>query len=158
MNMPKRPSTASCVSRRKFICMVLVLLTCSIAGWWAFTVRKRDGMSIIIAVLRKRLGYLSLDDGGMKRFADDYERHADPSTKRRLGRLGLIAPAYKVLDLAKVAPGMRWVTAVEDKIVCQFLLSSDFFMHDANETRIVHYIGYYDSYVRLCGNTLARFH
>jgi hypothetical protein len=39
----------------------------------------------------------------------------------------------------------------------QFLLSTDFFMHGADEARLLKYVGYYDPNMVVCNNPLARF-
>lgn len=74
--------------------------------------------------------YLEFDTGVVDRFETDYRRH--------VGR--------------RLEPG-RW----PDHVRAQFLLSTDFFRFDADESRVIAYVGFYDASVTACGNPFARF-
>jgi hypothetical protein len=74
--------------------------------------------------------YLNVDPAALQAFQDDYRRH----TGRHLD-------------------SGRW----PDQVQAQFLLSTDFFRFDADETRLISYVGYYDPAVTPCNNPLARF-
>jgi hypothetical protein len=74
--------------------------------------------------------FLDFEDGALDAFEADYRRHG--------GRL---------------ADRDRWPELVQ----AQFLLSTDFFRFDADESRVISYVGYYDPAVRPCNNPFSRF-
>jgi hypothetical protein len=74
--------------------------------------------------------YLTLGPGVLEAFEADYERYVGP-----------------------LPPRDRWPDAMQ----AQFLLSTDFFRFDADESRLVSYAGFYDATVTPCNNPLARF-
>jgi len=74
--------------------------------------------------------YLSFGAGVIERFESDYQRH-----------LGL-----------RLEPG-RW----PERAKTQLLLSTDFFHFDADESRVIGYVAFYDPAVAACSNPFARF-
>jgi hypothetical protein len=73
---------------------------------------------------------LKLDAGVVERFEADYLRHVGE----------------------RLAPG-RWPDAAR----AQLLLSTDFFRFDADESRVIQYVAFYDPSLAPCSNPLARF-
>ena len=80
--------------------------------------------------LRAHFHYLTFDPAAAVQYIEDL-RHYNPtfSTRQPLG----------------------------PDIHTQFLLSTDFFRHDADESREIYYVGFYHPYVTPCNNPLARF-
>ena len=107
---------------------------------WRFNVAKpEDG---ILAVLRKQLDYLHLDETGVRTFAAELaQRGLVNETKLRWLAFG--APLYAITDLAAAAPE-KWIAHGEERIVSLYLLSSDFFQNGADESRLVRYLAFYD--------------
>jgi hypothetical protein len=94
---------------------------------------RQDRPSAPAAAVPARSGpfpYLNVDPAAFDAFESDHRRHAG----RRLER-------------------NQW----SDEVQTQFLLSTDFFRFDADETRLISYVGYYDPSVTPCNNPLARF-
>ncbi len=82
------------------------------------------------ARLRAHFHYLDLDPAGVSQFFDDLRRYRpDLSPRRPLG------PSVHNL----------------------FLLSTDFFRYGGDETRRLHYVGFYDPAITPCNNPLATF-
>jgi hypothetical protein len=109
-------------------------------GLWRFHAAKdEDG---IVAVLKKRLDYLQLDEAGVHAFAMDLAgRKSIDSTKLRLLAFG--APLYEYTDVSAVAPEYL-LEHGEERIVSLYLLSSDFFRNGSDESRLVRYVAFYD--------------
>lgn len=82
-----------------------------------------------IEFVRARLSHLELDPDGLRRFVED---KLDRSTDDESG------------------------IVLSDDLARQFLLSSDFFLHEQDEHRTIQYFAYFDPYERGCGNTIAR--
>jgi hypothetical protein len=80
--------------------------------------------------LRAHFEYLDLDPVGVERYFQDCLRYR-PDFSRRM--------------------------ALRDEDYTRYLLSSDFFRHDADESRRIQYVRFYDPSVGACGNPFARF-
>ena len=116
-----------------------------------------DKEAAVARMLHKRLYYLSLDPGGVAQFAKDViANNAISGTKLLL--LDAMGPLYTRLDRQ---PGKRQNDDLrhgEERLVGQFLLSSDFFQNGADESNVVRYLGYFDGSkdIRGCSNPFAR--
>lgn len=139
------------MNRRQFSAAALIATVLGAAGLRYAMSRDQDG---IIAAIRKRLGYLRLDEAGLRRFADDLAAtHEISSTRLRV--VGAAAPLYQRIEprhWTTVGPAVRHS---EDHVTTQYLLSSDFFINGADEKRLVRYLGLYDA-MRPCANPFAR--
>ena len=126
--------------RRQFLAAFIAGLTGLVT--WRFIGSSDE--NAIIAVLQKRLDYLQLDDNGLHAFARDLvARKVMSSNKLRM--LDVAGPVYAQLTVTSYGNALtRAVRHGEERIVTLYLLSSDFFLTGADETRIVRYQGYYD--------------
>ena len=109
----------------------------------------------IVAVLDKRLNYLRLDPAGVRAFANDLAAR-DIVSQPRLRLVEMVEPVYSHVALTGDSFVARAVRHGEDRIVTLFLLSSDFFDENADEARMVRYLGFYDPLRRPCRNPFAR--
>lgn len=136
-------------------------LAAGIAGFsglvtWRF-IRSSDE-DAIIAVLKKRLDYLLLDDNGLHAFARDLIAQKIISSGK-LRMLDVAGPVYTQLSVTSHRNALTHaVRHSEERIVTLYLLSSDFFLTGADETKLVRYYGYYDPirHPRPCGNPFSR--
>lgn len=112
-----------------------------------------DPEQAIVAVLRKRLDYLRLDDDGLAAFARDVLRR-DAVSKTRLRALSAVGLMALPLDVVGVRPAV--LRNGEERIVTFYLLSTDFFANGADVSRVVRYLGYYDPFLRPCQNPFPR--
>ena len=141
-------------NRRQFLALGIAGLTGLVT--WRF-IRSSDE-DAIIAVLKKRLDYLSLDENGLRVFARDLvAQNIISSNKLRV--LDFAGPVYTQLALTSHGNALtRAIRHGEERIVTQYLLSSDFFQNGADETRKVRYYRYYDPArnPRPCSTPFAR--
>ena len=138
-------------SRRTFIAAACAGLLG--AGGWRFF-RAHDEEAILM-VLRKRLDYLKMDPAGMRAFATDLaSRRLLSSTRLRL--MMSFGPWYRRADLNGQGFLAVAIRHGEERIVSNYLLSSDFFINGADQTRVVKYLGFYDP-LHACSNPFARF-
>jgi hypothetical protein len=108
----------------------------------------------ILAVLRKRLDYLQLDEEGLLSYARDLaDSHRIASF--RLRWVQMIGPLYTHFDSLGRNPIAHSVRHGEERIVSTYLLSSDFFINGQDESRLVRYLGFYDP-LKACANPFAR--
>lgn len=138
------------MKRRTFL-----ISTAAIAGGaLAWRVSRSRDAAAIAKVVQKQLHYLKLDAAGVERFARDMsERKAISSFRLRIiDSAGVLYTAFTPARGGRIDQAMRHG---EDRIVTQYLMSSDFFAHGADESRIVRYLGYYDPLVA-CNNPFAR--
>ena len=109
---------------------------------------------MLVAVLRKHLGYLNINESDFQRFAAEF-----PLPSRSVSRMswaGIAAPVYSWTGLGKLVPATSRFRRLEENIVGTFLLSTDFFWRGSDEEREILYVGYYDPYQRPCQNPFAR--
>jgi hypothetical protein len=95
------------------------------------------------AYLRENFDYLRLEvtDEQLRGFVADYRRHH--------------APLQRALWHRVRGWGEGSYTRQMDQLATTFLLSTDFFLNDADESQPVHYVMFYHPYVSPCWNPLA---
>lgn len=79
--------------------------------------------------LRAHFSYLTLDPAGVERYFADYQKYR---------------------GLSRHAP-------LSGDACTRYLMSTDFFRHGADESKTVHYVGFYDPDHTPCNNPLATF-
>ncbi len=80
--------------------------------------------------IREHFSYLQLERGAVRRFLHEFEQANGKGVAK---------------------------TTDHSRLAMQFLLSTDFFHHDADESRMVRYSRLADPYVNPCYNPLVRF-
>jgi hypothetical protein len=138
------------MQRRTFLLSAAAAI-CAAIGWDFATSKDQ---AAIIKVLHKKLYYLRLDDAGVRRFAVDIDRLGIVSSLR----LHTIDAADGLYTRHTLNPDHALGRALrhgEDRVVTQYLISSDFFSNGADKNRTVNYLGYYDPSVP-CNNPFAR--
>ena len=127
--------------RRAVLAGLVSALSLGAGAWWWWREeepRKQESADPLVELtaqtLQQILPYLQLDDAGLARFARDLRT----------------AGQYHVLRRARSgdSKAREWLGQ-------QFLLSSDFFWHEAEESRTIGYRSYYDPYVHPCANPFA---
>jgi hypothetical protein len=130
------------MTRRRFLqvvacCGVTAAAVGSVVWRKRLTALYSRGMRPFVALLRtpeQRLhdhfSYLDLDPAGVAQYFVDYERYRAPFHRR---------------------------SPLPPDACMRYLLSTDFFRHDANASRQIRYVGFYDPDVTPCNNPLARF-
>ena len=153
-------SSSRTVSRRGFLkaaALVIVAAGVSVVGLLLMPLsRGTRGSQTIVDILHARFPYLRLDSDGSERFAKDFVARLTGSEQRDLASLArlLAVSGWTGFRLPGIA---RRIEEFGDKASSSFLLGSDFFRHDADESRVVRYLGYYDPYTTRCRNPMARF-
>jgi hypothetical protein len=139
------------MKRRAFLSFGLAGGLVGLGAWRTLCTTQQEA---VVAVLRKRLNYLQLDEANLRRFAQDaVARQAVSGPRLRL--LAAAGPLYSQIALSGHDLISEGVRHGEERVVTLFLLSSDFFQNGRDETRPVRYVSYYDP-VQACGNPFAR--
>jgi hypothetical protein len=139
------------MKRRTFLLSGATALT-GLAAWKFFGA---NPVAVIQMIVRKRLDYLTLDPDGVQKFAQDMAA-LHVISKPRIQTLSLISPAYAQFSLSSGHSRFAYLLRHgEDRIVSTYLISSDFFINGADETRAVKYLGLLDSRIA-CSNPFAR--
>jgi hypothetical protein len=138
------------MKRRTFLASATALLA-GVIGWRAAASSPESAVS---KVIHKKLGYLKLDAEGVRRFAADLvvRKAISPARLRAIDAAGAL---YTGLSMSHDGALDNAVRHGEDRIVTQYLISSDFFKNGADKSRTVQYLGYYDPLVA-CNNPFAR--
>jgi hypothetical protein len=109
---------------------------------------------IIIAILKRRVGYLKTEARSFERFATEYVDYKREYVAQ-LARLSVIALPFTYVTLYRWLPMGHPLRRLEDNVVTKYLLSSDFFMHGADESRTVKYLSFYEPQHVPCRNPFA---
>jgi hypothetical protein len=143
------------MKRRHFIIGSLGFVAVAAAGVWGAEYLTE---SEIVSGIRRRLGFLHFDDAGLHAFAKDYIRTMlakRPSWYRW---------KYHFHSLFSKPAAAQWGISndkrtrreqLEDSFATIFLLSSDFFVKGADESRSIQYLSYYDP-MHPCSDPFAR--
>jgi hypothetical protein len=139
------------MKRRTFLLSGAAALS-GLAAWKFFGA---NPVGVIQMIVRKRLDYLTLDPQGVQKFAQDMAA-LHVISKPRIQTLSLIRPAYAQFSLSSGHSRFAYLLRHgEDRIVSTYLISSDFFINGADETRVVKYLGLLDPRIA-CSNPFAR--
>jgi hypothetical protein len=143
------------MKRRQFLLGGLAVI--AVAGLGVLGFGRGAAEAKIVALLRQRLNFLHLEEAGLRAFAHD-----------QLGVLLAKRPTWnrwKYHFLSVFSKSItRWNTSsdkrtrserIVDNMASTYLLSSDFFINGADQSRVVTYIALYDP-MRPCGNPFAR--
>jgi hypothetical protein len=133
---------------------VLLAGLAGIAGIVGLRVAFSSPESAIVKVLRKKLCYLKLEPSGVQRFARDLAARNEISGAR-LRIIDSAGPLYTAPALSSHTKLNDGILHGEERVTTLYLMSSDFFKNGADESREVHYVGYYDPMVA-CNNPFAR--
>lgn len=124
-------------------------LVAGVAGFtglvtWRFV--RSSPESAIMTVVKERLDYLLLEENGLHEFARDLVAQKILSSNK-LRMLNVAGPLYTQLAITSYKnPLSHAVWQREERIVSMYLMSSDFFLSGADETRLVRYTGFYDPF------------
>jgi hypothetical protein len=145
------------LGRRKFLLGGLAVVV--VAGVGVVAVGPAAARAKVAAIVRRRLSFLKLDEAGLQAFA--YDQVSDLLAKRPTWNRW----KYHFLSaFSKSFMNGRWNTSTDrrtrserlaDNLSSLYLLSSDFFLNHADESRVVKYVSLYDP-MRPCGNPFAR--
>jgi hypothetical protein len=139
------------MKRRSFF-LGAAAAACAAAGWTFHSAKDED---VIAMVIQERLPYLKLDPQGVKQFASDMAALKSLS-RTRMRLLRMIRPLYQRFELSAAENAIAYrLRHGEERIVSLYLLSTDFFINGADESRVVNYIGLLDRR-RPCSNPFAR--
>ena len=121
------------LTRRVFVTSLLgaAALTAG-AGAWHWDSLRREW---IVRKLTAHFDYLDIDPAEVRRFVDTFEQYRYPIRRNPLKLL--LGP-------------------LPDEIYMNYLSSTDFFIHDADESRPVRFVALYDPYVSPCYNPFRR--
>jgi hypothetical protein len=140
-------------TRRGFLYATLGLLTLGVGAFAADIVSEHE----IVALVRKRLSFLNLDEGGLKSFAHDYIA-AILAKRPTWGRIKFHVLSMFARPVARYgfsSDNRNRKQRLADNLATLYLLSSDFFTSESNEKAVVQYVNLYDP-MRACGNPFAR--
>lgn len=136
------------VNRRRLLAIAGIgavgVTLASLASW-----RTAHETDIVVATLRNRLKDLRIAPGIFEKFAKSYIETKDAYAKK-MRLLGTFSELFSIMTPYNFLPMDHSWRRMEDNIVSNFLLSTDFFQNGANVSRQVNYLGLYDPYLRPC--------
>lgn len=143
------------LSRRAFLTgAVAGLIVVAAVPYAWYHLRHGKATRIVLAVLKRRLGYLKVEPGSFERFAAEYVEYKQSHAKQ-LARLSAVAFPLTYVTLYRWLPMGHPLRRLEDNVVTKYLLSTDFFFHGADESRELKYLSFYDPAAAACRNPFA---
>lgn len=143
------------LSRRAFLAGMIGGVALLVAAPYAvYHWRFGRPTSVVIAILKRRVGYLKNEPGSFERFAEEYVNYKREHL-RQLARMSVIAFPFTYVTLYRWLPMGHPLRRLEDNVVTKFLLSTDFFMHGADESRDLKYLSFYEPQLAPCRNPFA---
>jgi hypothetical protein len=143
------------LSRRAFITRATAgLLVLAAAPYAFYQLRHGKATKIIVAILKRRVGYLKTEPGSFERFAGEYVTYKKGYASQ-LRKLSAVAFPLTYVTLYRWLPMGHPLRRLEDNVVTKYLLSTDFFFHGADESKEVKYLTFYDPSTALCRNPFA---
>jgi len=144
------------ISRRRLLVGGLGLFGTVAVGVWGFGRTELEAR--MVAMLRRRLAFLQLDQDGLHAYARDQvaallSKRMPTWNRLRYHLRSAVAPSFK--RYYRSSDGRSRIAKAEDAFVSAYLLSSDFLVNGADESRVVRYVAFYDP-MRACGNPFAR--
>jgi hypothetical protein len=143
------------MKRRQFLLGGLAIV--AIAGLGVIGFGRGAAEAKITSLVRRRLSFLRLDETGLKAFAHDHlgALLAKRPTWNRM-KYHFLSVFSKSFTRYNTSTDKRTRTErTIDNLASTYLLSSDFFLHNADQSRVVDYLNLYDP-MRPCGNPFAR--
>lgn len=141
------------VTRRTF--MSLSLTAGALALFAGYRWRRRAAPDLIVAILERRVGYLRVDPRTFRTFAVEYVA-GRRRYERQIAAVSVLSGPLRFWSPYAWLPHGHAFRRLEDSIVSHYLLSTDFFVHDADERRIVNYLGFYNPFDTVCRNPFTR--
>jgi len=143
------------ITRRRVLSGGLAVVV--VAGVGVIGIGPRAAESHIVTVVRRKLSFLKLDEKGLQAFAKDQVSAllAKRPTWNRLKYHYLSMFAKQFTRYNRSNDKRTRIERMEDNFASTYLLSSDFFLNGADESRIVQYVNFYDP-LRACGNPFWR--
>lgn len=141
-------STNKNMKRRKLLIVTGVAVVASAAGLGALY-RAAHEEDTVVAVLRRRLGPLKYQDSDLMRFSREYLVFR-ANYRTQLRRLATVAGLYRLATPYPLLSMGSSLARLENNIVSNFLLATDFFDNGADLDRPLQYTGLRDPYRRPC--------
>ena len=127
----------------------------SLLGYGVFKWLTGQPQDIVISILQRRLGYLNVSQDDFKRFSSDYVAFKS-SEHKKLRLLSLASHPMRFFSPYALLPQGNPLRRLENNVVSQFLLSSNYFHDGEDDARHVNYIQFYDPLTTICANPIMR--
>ncbi len=135
-------------SRRTVLKSLLAFGGAALGGLWVFA---PSYQAILEQTILSRLSYLKHDGDSVKRFIADYEQ------AYKKGRVRVLIIGFSRMFADYRVPYLsRRLESFEEFVLERYLRSTDFFLHGADESRVLRYVAFADPYQSPCFNPFAK--
>jgi len=128
------------MKRRKFL--TVAGIGGLIAGAMSFTAIETSFEDAAEKIIYREVGFLKLDADGVRKFAKEYGQQKDSNYR-------IAVRGYALLGIRSHQSGKI------SQLITAYMLSTDFFRNEMNETKVVRYIGLYNPYTRPCSHPFS---
>lgn len=130
------------MKRRKFL--MIAGIGGAVAAITGFKFIATSFEDAAIALIKDELDFLKLDHEGVVKFVKEFSKNKDKHY-----RLTMRGYSFIGIDSTRSGKVGQMLTA--------YLLSTDFFMNNMDESKKVKYVGLYDPYMRPCTHPFSHF-
>jgi len=138
-------------SKRRLLLKTAVIGSIALTTAGVITWRNNKETDIIVAILKNKLGKLKIKDEDLLVFANEYVE-SKQRYKKQFTYLSFLSGIFIVITPYALLPMNHPLKRMEDNIVSNFLLSTDFFQQGTDLNKKIRYLGFYDPYLRPCTN------
>ncbi len=147
------------MNRRRFLTVsaalsVSLLLLFTGSGSWNYLDNRAN--VFLVSLIEEKLHYLKLDPEGLKHYCAEFLTHKSDSLMIKAGLAGVYLHWTNDLEIVKQRVGTDKIDALVDELALNFLLSSDFFINECDEQRMVHFLNLYRPDSAACRHPFAR--
>ena len=121
------------------------------AYWWWRYVRADDPSVLLLAIIGKHTRGMRVEPADIDRFVTDHAPGMMGFIKSRAAWAGTVSPAYVWFDVFSLSEDIgTQFRLVEDRVMTNFLMSTDFFLNGADLGKPVRYLALYDPLKHPC--------
>lgn len=149
------------MTRRTFLLTSTLAIVGAAGGFWLFKegyFNRSDRIArILLAAFDKRIAFLQWDRMEVKQFIQDFMADArNAAFIQKVNKLSYMYPIYTYTNLLEMTHYQNKIQNFEERVISRFLLSTDFFLDNADETQPVTYLSYYDPHRSPCQNPFSQ--
>jgi hypothetical protein len=139
------------MNRRKFIGIsILSMIGITVTSIFVFN----DFETVVLKILKQDLKALNIQEKHFKRFIADAQNSSYVSKVMFDKKKKVFISIFHILPKVGL-PGESKYSELRQRIVSDFLLSTDFFVNGMDPTKDVKYVGLFDPYLRPCQNPFS---
>jgi hypothetical protein len=138
------------MKRRKFIQKTAIGGVLILGAPSYFVTGKKNAQSLISKILKRELSFLQLEESGVSQYALEY--YTKVTSNKSSVQILKYNAKLMYLYVNKYDASKSWTVNL---IAKNYLLGSDFFLNNMDESRTIHYMALFDPIIAPCNNPFS---